>query len=456
MRNRMVSIGILPKLLYLWSRDKLASHPDTEKLMLLVLYQMSQGTRVRGLFNFSFGLGMESIDIIMNRVMRVIEIKSSGTESNGSSLYSNWREILSIAVNLSLNEKNARKMVEDGKLQILLEKVFMLKKSYKEADLLSIYILKILRNMSFFLSTEKSDFEEHADPICKAIFHDDVFRKTMDQKINSRHTEREDLQETFVLECLGILSNLSKVQSVDWHELYDKYSIWPWIEQRLIQNSGIEDDVILGMVVFMGTSAVQEETASLLVSSKEFFNIVLDLLRMKQEDDEIVLQTVHLINTMAKHKSPREAIQEEGRVTQYLTNLVSDKNPDIRRHATETLNLLSENNLNLMKQIRLEKFKNHNKKWLEMIERQDAADDDSNYFDEFGDANDELFDEHDLEEEDLNVILKPDLLSSSLDSVSDQSLTTPSRMGWDMNDFMEVTPKPRPLSTRPTTSYKRR
>lgn len=454
MRNKMVSIGVLPKLLYLWSRDKLATKPQTEKLMLLVLYHMSHGVRLRGLFNFSFGVGMQSMDIIMNRVMRVIEIKSSG-ESN--SLCRNWQEILALAVNLSLNEKNAKKMSEDGRLQVLLEKVFMLKKSCKEADLLSIYILKILRNMSFFVASEKSDFEEHADAICKAIFLEDVFRKTLDQKISSKQSEKEDLEETFVLECLGILSNMGSVPSVNWIQLYRKYSIWPWMKLRLNLNSSVEDDVVLAMIVFMASSSLEEATASFLSSNKGFFNILLDILRTKQEDDEIVLQTVCLINTMTKHKSSRQAIQADGRVTQYMTNLMTDKNMDIRSLASETLNLLSENNSSLTKQIRLEKFKNHNKKWIDMMERHEAADDGSSYSDDFdGDGSDELFGDHDLEDDDLNIMLKADLLSSSLDSVSDPSLTTPSRMGWDMNDLMDVSPKSRPVSTRPTTSYKRR
>lgn len=117
---------------------------------------------------------------------------------------------------------------------------------------------------------------------------------------------------------------------------------------------------------------------------------------------------------------------------------------------------MSEGNQSLEKEIHLEKFKNHNKKWLEMMEKHDVANDISNFSDDEDEENEELFGHQELDDPDFNVMLKPDGLSSSLDSVSDSNLSTPSRMGWDLNDMMESGSRMRPVSARPTTSYKRR
>ena len=57
---------------------------------------------------------------------------------------------------------------------------------------------------------------------------------------------------------------------------------------RLLPNSG-EDDLILEIVVFIGTCASDEAAAAYLCKS-DILPSLIDLLKAKQEDDEIVLQ----------------------------------------------------------------------------------------------------------------------------------------------------------------------
>ena len=61
-----------------------------------------------------------------------------------------------------------------------------------------------------------------------------------------------------------------------------------WMRGRLMPNSG-EDDLILEIVVFIGTCA-SDESAAIYLCKSDMLPSLIDLLKAKQEDDEIVLQ----------------------------------------------------------------------------------------------------------------------------------------------------------------------
>ena len=93
--------------------------------------------------------------------------------------------------------------------------------------------------------------------------------------------------DEFVLECVGILGNLT-LPDLDFTRLLKEFEMVNWMRGRLLPNSG-EDDLILEIVVFIGTCASDEAAASYLCKS-DILPSLIDLLKAKQEDDEIVLQ----------------------------------------------------------------------------------------------------------------------------------------------------------------------
>lgn len=58
--------------------------------------------------------------------------------------------------------------------------------------------------------------------------------------------------------------------------------------------------------------------------------VLVDLLKQKQEDDEIVLQIVYVFQRLVRWTATRSAILQEDQAVAYLVDLVHDKNSAIR------------------------------------------------------------------------------------------------------------------------------
>ena len=70
--------------------------------------------------------------------------------------------------------------------------------------------------------------------------------------------------------------------------LLKEFELIDWMKGRLLPQTG-EDDLILEIVVFIGTCATDSSAAMYLCQS-DILPSLIDLLKAKQEDDEIVLQ----------------------------------------------------------------------------------------------------------------------------------------------------------------------
>ena len=93
----------------------------------------------------------------------------------------------------------------------------------------------------------------------------------------------------------------------------------PWIKERLkhvlVRQSaalggGLElqmDDLLLEVVVFLGTCAVDSVAAQTLCKAGILDGLI-DLLKAKQEDDEIVLQVVYVFHQLCLHEESRGVI----------------------------------------------------------------------------------------------------------------------------------------------------
>ena len=77
---------------------------------------------------------------------------------------------------------------------------------------------------------------------------------------------------------------------LDFTRILKEFELIDWMKERIVPNSG-EDDLILEIVVFIGTCASDESAASFLCKSDVLPSLI-QLLKDKQEDDEIVLQVL--------------------------------------------------------------------------------------------------------------------------------------------------------------------
>lgn len=182
--------------------------------------------------------------------------------------------------------------------------------------------------------------------------------------------------EDFVVECMGILGNLS-LPDLDYSQILHNFNLIPWIRNILIP-SKVKDDLVLDTVVFLGTCACDELCAMLLCKANVILSLI-ELLKAKQEDDEMVLQIVFVFQQVLKNESTRNYMIRETESPAYLIDLMHDKNIEIRKVCDYCLDIIAFTDLEWASRIKLEKFRNHNAQWLSMVESQQEQDDSQYY-----------------------------------------------------------------------------
>lgn len=84
--------------------------------------------------------------------------------------------------------------------------------------------------------------------------------------------------EEFVLECVGILGCLT-MPELDFNEVFQQFQLVPWIRNALVPGK-MEDDLVLEVVVLLGTAACDEDCAMLMCKS-DIVTSLIELLKGK-------------------------------------------------------------------------------------------------------------------------------------------------------------------------------
>lgn len=205
----------------------------------------------------------------------------------------------------------------------------------------------------------------------------------------------ESKKEDFVLECLGILSNLF-LPDLDWAEIFKHFKMLDWIRNILKSNS-TEPDLVLQVIILLGTAA-HDEGCSLLLCKSDLLTYLIERLKTHQEDDEIVLQIIYVFMITLSHENCTDYVINNTEAPAYLIDLLQDNNKSIRRICNTCLNMIVDQNQSWAERIRIERFRNHNAQWLQMV--------DSHQLD-----NDEQLEE---EEDELPPYLNTEYLSTAV------------------------------------------
>ena len=245
-RSRMVKCGMLPRLVSLLA-DQANQNPVS-----CVLYHLSMEDKVKSMFTYT--------DAIPSLMKIILQCPDEQVDL----------EIMALAINLAANKRNAQLICEGNGLRLLMQRAF----TYQDP-----LIIKMIRNISQHEGPTKNLFIEFIGDIADAV-----------------HRAEND---EFVLECVGILGNLT-LPDLDFTRLLKEFEMVNWMRGRLLPNSG-EDDLILEIVVFIGTCA-SDEAASTYLCKSDILPSLIDLLKAKQEDDEIVLQ-VKVVSTRRANNS---------------------------------------------------------------------------------------------------------------------------------------------------------
>ncbi|CAI5776534.1 kinesin-associated protein 3 [Podarcis lilfordi] len=312
LRNKMVQVGLLPKL------TALLANENYKQVAMCILYHISMDDRFKSMFAYT--------DCIPQLMKMLFECPDERVDL----------ELISFCINLAANKRNVQLICEGNGLKMLM------KRALKFKDPL---LMKMIRNISQHDGPTKTLFIDYVGDLAAQVSNDE--------------------DEEFVIECLGTLANLT-LPDLDWELVLKEYKMVPYLKDKLKPGSA-EDDLVLEVVIMIGTVSMDDSCAALLAKSG-IIPALIELLNAQQEDDEFVCQIIYVFYQMVFHQATRDVIIKETQAPAYLIDLMHDKNAEIRKVCDNTLDIIAEYDEEWAKKIQSEKFRWHNSQWLEMVE----------------------------------------------------------------------------------------
>ncbi|XP_066913808.1 kinesin-associated protein 3-like [Clytia hemisphaerica] len=343
MRDKAVKCGLIPKLVDLISLE----HHSV--VVTCILYHISMDDKYRSYFSYT-----DCIPLVMKMIL---ENPTDRVEI----------ELIALAINLAANRRNAQLICEGNGLRLLMRRAIKFKDPL---------LMKMLRNISQHDGPTKSEFVNYISDLANII--------------------KNFQEEEFVVECVGILGNLN-IPELEYAMMLKEYDLLNFIKSKIVPGV-TEDDLVLEVIIMTGTIASDEGCASLLAESGIIHDLI-ELLKEKQVDDELVLQIVYVFYQMVFHQATRNVIVKETQAPAYLIDLMHDKNEEVRKVCDNTLDIISECDSDWCSRITLEKFRWHNSQWLQMVEgteNPEERDMPEQYFDEENPYGGDLFSRTDL------------------------------------------------------------
>ncbi|XP_048063074.1 kinesin-associated protein 3a isoform X3 [Megalobrama amblycephala] len=312
LRSKMVEVDLLPRL------TALLGDEAQRQIAMCILYHISMDDRFKSMFAYT-----DCIPQVMKMLFDCGEERIDA-------------ELISFCINLAANKRNAQIMCEGNGLKMLMKRALKLKDPL---------MMKMIRNISQHDGPSKNLFIDYVGDLAAQIGLKE--------------------EEEFVIECLGTLSNLT-IPDLDWELVLKEYNLVPYLKDHLKPGSA-EDDLILEVVIMIGTVSMDDSCAVMLAKSG-IIPALIELLNAQQEDDEFVCQIVYVFYQMVFHQATRDVIIKETQAPAYLIDLMHDKNAEIRKVCDNTLDIIAEYDVEWGKKIQSEKFRWHNSQWLEMVE----------------------------------------------------------------------------------------
>lgn len=335
LRDQMVKEGYLPKYVSLLKND---SH---RVVVLCILYHISMSEKCSTLFSYT-----DCIPILMKLILESQE---------------DWvqQELVSVGINLSCDEQNVKLMVKGPGLKLLM------KRALQTQDAL---LMKMIKNIS-----------QHKDKEIKKLFLD--FVSPLGEVINS------SIDCELVTEATNILANIN-LPDLDFNRLATKYQLIPFIIKKYDASEMAlppDDDLMLAIMRLTATLSLDKNCALQLLHVN-ITDKLLNELKSRQEDDEAVLCIVCAFCQLITHEDVRLAIAKDTQVSEYLLELMNDKNKEVAKMSGKALDILSECDPQLAMKVQHERFKWHNFQWLEMTTGQAIVDDLDPYYEDYNDS----------------------------------------------------------------------
>ncbi|XP_072555629.1 kinesin-associated protein 3a isoform X1 [Paramormyrops kingsleyae] len=318
LRSRMVQVGLLPKLTALLGEE------SQRRVTLRILYHLSMDHSTKSMFAYT--------DCIPQLMQMLFE---SGDEHADV-------ELISFGINLAANKRNSQLICDGNGLRMLMKRALKLKDAL---------LMKMIRNISQHNGPSKQLFLDYVGDLAAQIGPGE--------------------EEEFVIECLGTLANLT-IPDLDWELVLREYDLVPYLKEHLKPGS-TEDDLILDVVILLGTVSMDDACAAMLAKSG-IIPALIELLNAQQEDDEFVSQIIYVFYQMVFHQATRDVIIKETPAPAYIMDLMHDRNREIQKVCNSTLDIIAEHDQEWGRMIQSQKFCWHNSHWLEMVASRQMGD----------------------------------------------------------------------------------
>lgn len=119
------------------------------------------------------------------------------------------------------------------------------------------------------------------------------------------------------------------IHSDIWEEAIHKTNFFEFVQGSLLSGFS-EDDIILETVMLTATICRNDDIATL-VANSYLIKMLQELLGAKQEDDEMVQQILNTFFKFLFFKPTRDVVLHSTQMVSIVLELLSDKNPNIRK-----------------------------------------------------------------------------------------------------------------------------
>ncbi|KAI5641531.1 kinesin-associated protein (KAP) domain-containing protein [Phthorimaea operculella] len=343
LRNKMIKLGLLPKFIQFTSDDKHIT------LAMKILYHLSMDDRVKLMFTQS-----DCVKLLTDMLLLNVNSEISGDGSGSTDV------LVALCVNLAWCERAAGQMAAEGRLRELLARAFrhrstVLMKLMAAEGRLREFLARAFRHRSTVLMKLVRNLSHHAHN--HALFVE--FVGDIAGAVTSTATP-----DDFAVECLGTLSNiLNANHDIDIYAVVERYNLIPCIMKILDPESNREPELVLEGVVAAGALAADRRSAEAL-AAQGLGQALVALLRLRQADDEHVLQTVFAFRQLLAHPAAAQTLVTTTEAPAYLIDLMQDKNVEIRKMCDSCLDIISQMQNEWATRIKLERFRCHNGQWL--------------------------------------------------------------------------------------------
>lgn len=318
-RSAMLTAGLIPKLVqHLVTEGRPAAD---ETPTLCVLYHLSLDDRCKSQFPYT--------DCVPWLVQCLLGSPSPQPAP------------LALAISLAGHRRNAQLFA--GSLEKLLERAL------QDADAL---FLRLVRTVTQHGSSAHStSLASRAEALCSALMQ-----------------QSSSAESDFALECA---STLAQLEGAHFEPLLDR--LLPWIRSRLTEGP---EELLVPLVQLVATVARSGETCAHAIVQQGLVADLTDLLRARQEDDQLVLQVAYAFDALVScgGGGVRESLVREGgqEVPAYLLDLLPDRNPEVGRVCGHALALLAHHFPEWERRLRETRFCWHNAQWLAVVQSGEA------------------------------------------------------------------------------------